>query len=328
MKRRMIIKGGMLLGLSAMLSNKKLFAFQSGKSGALSNSNFKFTLGKLELMVITDGHILFKPVQPSFAPGIPKKEVEKALEDDFLPPNQVDLAINVLVVRSGNRVILIDAGCGNTLGSTCGWLVKNLPEAGLKPEDITDVVLTHAHPDHLGGLLSKGGEPVFAKADIYLSKPENDFWLSPDPDFSKSKNHDAALKSLIINTARKTIKGVQPQLHLFNEGDTLFDCLKLKIAAGHTPGHTVITVFSDGEELVHTADLVHSEALVFAHPEWGFDGDTNFAQAALTRKNVLEDLAETRKLVFSYHLPWPGLGHVRKKGQGYEWVQKQFALPG
>jgi len=153
---------------------------------------------------------------------------------------------------------------------------------------------------------------------------ENEFWLSANPDFSKSKMQSAALKELVVKIARQTIKGVQPKLHLFNDGETLFDCIKLRIAAGHT----VTTIYSDGEELVHTADLVHSQVLVFAHPEWGFDGDTDFGQAAVTRRNILEELAENRKLVFSYHLPWPGLGHVRKKDKGYKWVQKSFALPG
>ncbi len=282
----------------------------------------------MELMVITDGHILFKPVQPSFAPGIPQREVEKVLTEDFLPVNEVDLSINVLLVKSGSSRILIDAGCGNTLGATCGWLLKNLQEAGIQPQDITDVVLTHGHPDHLGGLLNTSGDLVFKNAHVYLSRLENDFWLSPDPDFSKSKNHDDVLKAMIIKVAKDTIKGIQPQLHLFEDGDTLFDCIKLKIAAGHTPGHTIITIYSGGEEFVHIADLVHSAALVVEHPEWGFDGDTNFAQAAVTRKKVLEDLARNRTLIFSYHLPWPGLGHVRKKEEGYEWVPKPFALPG
>jgi glyoxylase-like metal-dependent hydrolase (beta-lactamase superfamily II) len=102
----------------------------------------------------------------------------------------------------------------------------------------------------------------------------------------------------------------------------------MELAPGHTPGHTLVHIFSGSEELVHVADLLHSDVLLFPHPEWGFNGDTDIELATATRKQVLADLTTNHQKVFGYHLPWPGIGHIRKQGDGYEWVAETYAFPG
>ncbi|MDJ1492108.1 MBL fold metallo-hydrolase [Cytophagaceae bacterium DM2B3-1] len=326
MNRRTILKKGLLLGLSATLPVSSVFSGIRRATHPVNNGIHTFTLGKLELFVVTDGHILFKKVQPSFAPDVPANQVKQVLDENFLP-DSADLGVNILIIKSGDKIILLDTGCGTILGDSSGWLLRNLPKTGIQPSQITDIVITHGHPDHMGGLLGKNGELTFPSANIHLSRLEYEFWQSPSPDFSKSKMKDEALKTMVVKTTKQTLDKIKPNLHLFEDGSRILDCLTLKIAPGHTPGHTITTVSSEEQELVHVADLVHSPVLVFAHPEWGFDGDTDFGLAATTRKNILEELARSRQQVFSYHLPWPGLGHVRKKGKGFEWVQTGFALP-
>lgn len=326
MDRRTAIKNSALVALSGFIDAKSLF----GKSQIFENvgtSAFhSFRLGKLALTIVTDGHILMKPVQPNFAPDVSPDTVNKMLEDNFASKSAVDLGINILVIKSADKTILIDTGCGANFGQASGWLTGNLVKAGIAPEEITDVVITHAHPDHIGGI-SNGNKLIFPNAKVYLSRIEHDFWLSPKPDFSKSKIHDEALKTMVTKVARENITVAKEHLHLFEDGDCLLDCINIKLAPGHTPGHTVFNIFSEGEELFHVADLVHSPILVFEHPEWGFEGDTDFDLAVKSRVKVLKDLSLKRAMVFSYHLPWPGLGHVRTKDRGFEWVQTPFALP-
>ncbi len=127
--------------------------------------------------------------------------------------------------------------------------------------------------------------------------------------------------------AQKNIKALKSQLHLLEDGQEILDCIKIKLTPGHIPGHFVTQVFSGQETLFHIADLVHSAILVVEHPEWGFDGDTDFDLAIKSRVKVLAELAASRSKVFSYHLPWPGLGHVKNDGKGFKWVQEPLMLP-
>ncbi len=324
MNRRTILRNSLVLGVGAMFPIHEILA----KMTKPPTGFHRFKLGTLEMLVVTDGHIPFPSVQPSFAPGIDSVKVAKLLHDNFLPEKSADLGLNVLMVQSANKKILVDSGCGSLFGESSGKLMSSLKDAGVAASDITDVVLTHAHPDHIGGLLDANNNPVFANADIYLSRIESEFWLGPTPDFSKSKMHNPDLQKMVTSVAKNSLAKLKAKIHLVEDGQSILGCIKLKLAPGHTPGHALIAISSNGEELVHTGDLVHSPVIVFAHPEWGFDGDFDFTMAANTRKNVLEDLAKSRKQVFSYHLPWPGLGHVRKKEQGYEWIAEGFAMPG
>lgn len=145
---------------------------------------------------------------------------------------------------------MIDAGAGYVFGSESGRLATNLRYAGIEPDKVTDIVLTHAHPDHIGGLTDKGGNPVFPNADIYLAREEYDFWMSSDPDFSQSTMTDKAHMTMLVDVAQKNIRSVTGRLHLFQKNEELLDCLEMIPAPGHTPGHTIIRIYSGEEELI------------------------------------------------------------------------------
>lgn len=285
----------------------------------------RFNVGDLELTVVSDGNIVFTPKQPILAPGVPEAEVNEVLRNNFLPIDHVTIAMNVLVIRSEQKLILIDAGAGNTMGESSGWLLENLAIAGIKPEDITDIVLTHAHSDHIGGVISKEGALSFPNAEVYMTRAEHDFWTADKVDLSQSKLSD---KEWFIDFSLGIIERVKQalgnRLHLVKSDAALFGFLQLIPAPGHTPGHVAIQIASAGEVLFHLGDVVHTHVILFEHPEWGFEADADFVQGVATRQQLLNSLSDSRQRIFSFHLPWPGLGHVRRKDRSYEWVSEPF----
>ncbi|MFB6455878.1 MBL fold metallo-hydrolase [Chitinophaga sp. Hz27] len=326
MERRSLLKQLALAGLATAIPFRKLLA-----SVPLAPSSRPFhqsKLGDLELYTVTDGFVHFPHIQPDFAKGVPRKEVDELLIKNFRSVNEMDLGINILLIKRQDKFILIDTGVGGAFGKDSGWLQSSLADAGISPNSVSDIVISHGHPDHIGGVLNSDGQLAFPNATIHISRIEYDFWMAPTQDFSKSTFENKELLHTFTLATQKTLTTIKPKLHLFEDGDKLLDCIRLELAPGHTPGHTVTHIFSKGEEVAHIADLVHSDVLLFPHPEWGFNGDTDLQQAAATRRKVLANLAEKGTKVFAYHLPWPGVGHVRKNGKGFEWVAETYAIPG
>lgn len=282
---------------------------------------FTFNLGRLKLFIFSDGLSLIEPIQPSFAPNISEQEVQLFLNQKFLSSDNLTLAINILLISVDEKLVLIDTGCGPNLGPTSGKLLERLLEAGINPNKITDIVLTHAHPDHIGGILTSDDTLAFPNADIYLAENEYNYWTDENPDFSKGTDNDIA--AFEIQFAKHHLTLIKNRITLYDEKDTLFDFLKLDSAPGHTPGHTIITVFSEGEELVHVADTFQ-HVLLIEHPEWGNQIDSDFLLSIRTRKKILEELYRHRKLIFGNHLPYPGLGYIDKELGRFRYISKSI----
>jgi glyoxylase-like metal-dependent hydrolase (beta-lactamase superfamily II) len=325
MKRRELLKYAGVLGFSASLPPYELKA-QAPKLNLVNSPSgyIKFKLGQLEMLVITDGHIFIHPAQPIFAPGIEKQKVKEALAENFILNDAVDAAINILVIKKEKRTIIIDTGSGAAIGDQAGRFLKNLNSAGISAEEITDVFITHLHVDHIGGILEVDGTLVYKNAAYHLSQKEYNFWMSNNPDFSKSKNKNSNEGSVVL--ARNTISAIQDKLKLYNFGETLFDCLTANLAEGHTPGHPVLKIFSENQSFTHIVDTVHT-TLLLSHPEWGTQWDIDFDKGISTRKKILQEQSMSKSLTMSCHLPWPGLGYISKKGKGYSWTQMPISTP-
>jgi glyoxylase-like metal-dependent hydrolase (beta-lactamase superfamily II) len=283
-----------------------------------------FRLGELELRVVTDGAVPYD--SNCFAPGISRSQVNALWHDHYMDTKTIALAHNILVIKSHNRIVLIDAGNGDKAGKDAGRLPENLLQAGIPVNAVTDIVLTHAHPDHINGLTDALNRPVFPHAQVHVSKTEFDFWMSVAPDFSNSKNSKMTL-SAMQRQAMDFFTVCHDRLHFFSGEDKLFGFLQPLHAPGHTPGHYMFAITSGNETFIHSADIFHEEVILFAQPDWGTIFDTDFALAAATRKKVLEQFAHTRQRVFAYHLPWPGLGHVRKINDTYSWIPERYMTP-
>lgn len=289
----------------------------------------RFALGDLELTVLSDGYGRQSPVHPFLAPLAQPDEVSNLLETAFRSTEWFDSALNVLIVRSKDRLILLDAGTGVFAGPTQGYLRQSLAMAGFDAADFTDVILSHAHTDHIGGLVDEQDQLVFANADLYIAKVEYDFWQRATlEDFRNSPVYQMEdFVQQTITAIQRVLNRLTPTLKFIDVDNGLHGIFSFEVAPGHTPGHLLTTIRSKGEILMNIVDLVQSDAVLFAHPEWGFFGDMDIQQAIVSRIDVLQRLSASNVKAFAYHLPWPGLGHVRQKESAFEWVPDVYATP-
>ena len=282
---------------------------------------YRFEIGDIEALVVADGADDFPPSLwlPAKGPG----EVTRALRDDFRPTERAQIFFQFLVLRRGSETVAIDAGFGaSPLGlPTAGRWLANLRAAGVSPESITAAIITHAHPDHLGGFLDSRQRPILTRAAHFIAPDERGFWLN-SPDLSRSLA-PADVRRGLISEAQSGLDALKEQLQPLGAG-RLLGMIEALPAPGHTPGMRALRIRSRGQSLVHLADIAHHDVLSLRHPSWliAFDGDAR--QAAATRRRFLHQMAGERALCFSNHLPFPGLGHVRATSSGFEWAPQPW----
>ena len=211
--------------------------------------------------------------------------------------------------------MLIDAGCGvDKFQKTAGGLVGNLAAAGYAPGDIDMILFTHAHFDHLWGISDhENASLLFPSAEFVASEAEVAFWSAPE----WANKVSPALKPLVTQA---NLKLASPRLRLIKAGAEVAPGVTTFDTAGHTPGHMSVHISSGREEMLLTGDVVVDTAISFLHPEWAFGFDLDVPLATKARMAFLDRAAADKTLVGSYHLPFPGFGHVAREGSGYRWV--------
>ncbi|MGO4355159.1 MBL fold metallo-hydrolase [Rhizobium sp. RAF36] len=294
-------------------------AFHPGKSGKteLVPSRYALKIGNIDVMVVSDG-VLPLPTQMMGHNADPTIRANW-MADMFLPPDSFDWPLNAVVVRSGDQTILLDAGLGldpDLHLPRAGQLVQRLAAADIDLGSVTDIVLTHLHMDHIGGLLVDGvKERLRPNLKIHAAKLEVEFWK--DPDFSHTKMPEgfpAALRA----TAKRFLEEYGDNIKTFDEQYEVAPGVIVRRTGGHTPGHAVIRVASGSEALTFAGDAVF--AVGFEQPDWhnGFEHDPE--EAARVRIDLLRQLADTRELLVATHLPFPSLGRVAVSGDAFRWV--------
>ena len=281
-----------------------------------------FAIGKFEAWSISDGYGTFKNcVTKKMFPKSDTAAMTKALVDQGERPDDVTLYINILLLRKDKEVILVDAGFGPVERDTWGWLTQAMasPEVNIKPEEVTHALLSHSHIDHIGGFTSNG-RILFPNAALHVLQTEVDFWRGKEPDFSKSHRTDD-IKGM-IKSVRNSFDTLQPNLVLHKDGDQILDgAITILAAPGHTDGHAIYRIKSDGQSLLHLSDLAHNHILMLEDPNWFIDFDHNPEAAVASRKKVFAEIAATKERAYGFHLPWPGLGVVVPNGRkGYQWI--------
>jgi glyoxylase-like metal-dependent hydrolase (beta-lactamase superfamily II) len=279
---------------------------------------YRMMLGDYEVTALLDGTL---PVPVSkFLTNTTPDEVEKALARQFLK-DPVVLSDNAYLVNTGAKLVLIDAGGGQTYGNALGALVVNMKAAGYQPEQVDEVYITHMHADHVGGLVWDG-KPVFPNVIVRADKHEGDYWLS-------QTNLDAAPKNEQKGFA-DAIAALKPYVaagkFITFDGDTdLVPGVRAHASRGHTPGHTTYLVESKGERLALWGDLIHVAAVQFPNPAVTITFDIDSKLAAVERQKAFADAAEKGYWIAAAHLSFPGIGHLRKDGESYVFIPTNFA---
>jgi glyoxylase-like metal-dependent hydrolase (beta-lactamase superfamily II) len=280
-------------------------------------SRYAVRVGEIDVLVVSDG-VLPLPTQMLGHNAEPAARAAW-LDHMFLPPDAFDWALNVVVVRSGSQTVLIDAGLGldpDLNLPRAGQLITRLEGAGIDLGSVTDVVLTHMHMDHIGGLLVDGvKDRLRPDLRIHVAAAEVEFWDSPD--FSHT-NMPAGFPDALRSAANRFMKEYGNNLWPFDEKYEVAPGVIAYRTGGHTPGHSVVRLASGGEALTFAGDAVF--AVGFDQPDWhnGFEHDPE--EAARVRVRLLRELAETGEMLVATHLPFPSVGRVALEGDAFRWV--------
>jgi len=290
---------------------------------------YRFKIGAHDAIAFNDGGFSTPFNESPFATGVADgpAQIAESLKATFLPADKVQLPFNVLLVRVGSEFVLVDSGAGSMFGVAGGKLRAHLGDAGVKPEQISAVLISHAHGDHIGGLLDdETKRPVFKNATHYIGKREFDFWMGANPDLSQFPLGADTAKQMVAG-AQGVIGAMKPKLHLIAPGEKLIDGVEVLDVPGHTPGHLAFLFSSGNDQLLHFVDALHHHALSFAHPEWTFAYDAQPAVAVASRKALLDRAAADRLRLFGAHMPFSALGHARSVAGGrYEFVIEPWAI--
>lgn len=225
-------------------------------------------------------------------------------------------SINMFLIDTGEKRLLIDAGAGTLYGDCCGQLLNQLAAAGYTPESIDAVLLTHLHGDHSFGLL-RDGERLFPNADVYLGQGELDYWLNADHEQAADVSHKAMFKAGRAALAPYLAAGkVRP----FAAATDIVAGVRAVPAPGHTPGHSFYDIDSKGARLRVIGDMIHAAEVQLPMPYITIDFDVDQPAAAALRQKALEEIADARLLIAAPHINFPGLGHIIRAGDGYGWA--------
>ena len=280
-------------------------------------SRYALKVGEIDVLVVSDG--ILPITAPTLATNADPAVRAAWLEDMFLPPETLDWPLNVVVARSGGRTILIDAGLGMDPDldlPRAGQLAQRLEAAGIDLASVTDVVLTHMHMDHIGGLLIDGvRDRLRPDLRIHVAAAEAKFWESPD--FSRV-SMPPGFPDALRRAAKRFLNEYGNQLRPFEEEYEVAPGVIVRRTGGHTPGHSKVRLASGGDRLTFAGDLVFQVG--FDHPDWhnGFEHDPE--EAARVRVSLMRELAATREPLVATHLPFPSICHVAADGDAFRCV--------
>lgn len=279
---------------------------------------YRLKIGSAEVTALSDGTVAL-PLAKLYT-NTSEQHAQSALKDAFLPES-VPTSVNAFLVNTGERLVLIDAGTGDYLGPSLGKLVANIEASGYKTDDIDDVVLTHIHTDHSGGLM-RNGKRTFPNATLRVNEREAKFWLSPE----NARTATGVVKQHFGEADQCVTPYVKAgKFETFADNAAPVPGLGSILYAGHTPGHSAITLESEGQKIVFWGDITHGDILQFDEPDIAIEFDIDQKAAVAARDVAFREAVEGKYLVAGAHIAFPGIGHVRTDSTNYDWLPVNYS---
>mgnify|MGYP006164766923 CR=1 FL=1 len=317
-RRDFFVGGGAAVAAYAAGSFLPLGAQSAPNFGAPSVVQVGFRkqkLGDFEVIALNDG-VTRRPLAAEFVRNAPLGEVQELLKSQNLPTEYLDVPYTAFLVIAGNRKVLLDTGFSDNGGPTTGRLVANLNAAGYKVEDIDTVILSHFHGDHINGLRFKNGNLVYPNARVHVPAPEHAFWT----DEARIAAAPAQMQGAFAGVKRALNGLTSDQLVKFEPGTQVAPGIQSVAAFGHTPGHTLFTVRSEGQSFAYVADITNVPSLFARNPDWAVLFDMNPEMARQTRRKIFDMLVKEKIVAGGFHFPFPAFGSITPSGNGYQFV--------
>ena len=322
--RRGILRLGAAAAGVALMPGMARAAGQKGAGqdggGQQGAGFYRFDVGNKRLIAVSDGSAVSdQDPHQIFGYNVPKAAFDAAMESRFQPTDSRVAYYHPLFVETGDHKVLIDTGWGES-NPDFGKLRGRLAAAGVAAEDVDVVVLTHGHPDHVWGNFDQDGNRLFPNARFVMGAHEYGFWTAESVDLSGMKIPES-FKTNIIKGAKRHLDPLKGEIELVQDGDEIVPGLSAVMAPGHTPGHMGVLIDGGGEnQLLHAVDAAINWPTGLLYPEWYTAFDLDPATAAATRRRLFDRAATDKMMVYAYHFPFPGLGHVVHADGAFDWV--------
>jgi glyoxylase-like metal-dependent hydrolase (beta-lactamase superfamily II) len=275
---------------------------------------YRFAVGAFEVIALHDGVVtLDRP--PGFVLNASDEEVGEAYAAAGMPRDKVTITFTALAIKTPDGVVLIDTGLGEGGPPGTGMITANLAAAGIEPNDVRSVIISHFHGDHISGLQLKDGSSRFANAEILVPEKEWAFWMS-DPEMAHAG--DAAKGNFEL--CRKIFGPVAKQIRQFKWDEEFLPGFTALRASGHTPGMSAVRIASGDAAMIFVADITNNPLVFARHPDWQIMFDMDPTETIITRKRILDQVAAEKVRVSFFHAPFPATGFMVKSGEGYDFL--------
>jgi glyoxylase-like metal-dependent hydrolase (beta-lactamase superfamily II) len=316
--RRAILAGGAALGAAPLLAAQGTpAAAQMPMFGPIRPSVYRVKLGGFEITTILDGAVQMDGPVGTYGMNQSEADVKKFASDHLLPETRFENTFTPVIVNTGKEIILFDTGNGAARRPDAGKLAATLDIAGFKSDQVSIIVITHCHGDHIGGLM-ESGNPAFPKARYVIGQAEYDFWSNKDRLSGPTEANAKLVQTNVVSQAEK--------MTFITPGQDVVTGITSIDVAGHTPGMLAFNIESEGKRIVLTADTVNHYVMSLEQPDWHVRFDMDKEKGVETRKRMLDMLASDKVAFTGYHMPFPSIGYVEKADGAYRWVPHTYQL--